>query len=137
MLSAMVRHDDAMSFATKIDRWLIVVLLGGFVAMLMGAYTGVTRAHSQAEALFALLTPLVPVLIVALLAWPTRYELHEQQRRALTVLRAAARWARQVRVAIATDGWDLEQHDELEHLADDLLAKLETDRTALTEEHRG
>jgi hypothetical protein len=49
------------------------------VAMVMGAYTGVTRAHSAAEVLFALLTPLVPVLIVTLLAWPTRYELHEHE----------------------------------------------------------
>jgi membrane protein YdbS with pleckstrin-like domain len=79
MASAVVKPSDTVSFATKVDRWLIVVLLGGLVAMVMGAYTGVTRANSQAEVLFALSMPLMTVLVVSIVAWPTRYELHEQE----------------------------------------------------------
>jgi membrane protein YdbS with pleckstrin-like domain len=70
---------DVVSFPTKIDRWLVVVLLGALTAMLVSAVAVARTAQTPAQLMAALCTPLLPVGLVALLSWPTRYELHADE----------------------------------------------------------
>lgn len=70
---------DVVSFPTKIDRWLVVVLLGGLVAMLLAVVTAARTAQTPAQLAGAVLALLGPIALVALLSWPTRYELRADE----------------------------------------------------------
>jgi len=67
------------SFPTKVDRWLAVVLLGGLAILLSASWTAAGTAQRIWELALGVIMPLLLISMVALLSWPTRYELHDQE----------------------------------------------------------
>lgn len=68
-------------FPTKVDRWIAVVLGSGMVVQLVSFWSALTMQRPSDP--YALVLPsfglFVPLLLVLMLAVPTRYELHPDQ----------------------------------------------------------
>ena len=66
-------------FPTKVDAWLAAVLGGSFVLAVGSAVPVVATATDPSVALIAIVPLVLSFGLVALLALPTRYELHERE----------------------------------------------------------
>ena len=66
-------------FPTKVDAWLVAVLLGAFAFVIIIVGVAAREADTWLEVVALFLMSVWPAPLVALLALPTRYELHADQ----------------------------------------------------------
>jgi hypothetical protein len=66
---------ECVSFRTKVDPWVVVVLVGAFLLTLMGAVNQLGESVSATQAMAAFAPLLAYCAIIGLCGVPTRYEL--------------------------------------------------------------
>src|SRR5262245_54637213 len=69
-------EDVPLIFPTKVDAWLIVILVASFTFAMFVVTAAAREAHTWIDILTLLLGSAGPALIIALVAVPTHYELH-------------------------------------------------------------
>lgn len=75
----MERNSQFVSFSTKVDTWLALVLVAALLVGSISTAAGMQAARTTAEAAAVLGMTLLAPLIVGVLSVPTRYELHREQ----------------------------------------------------------
>ena len=72
-------NTDPVAFPTKIDRWLVVVLAIAGAVQVGAAGSLLSAPHVPYALPIALAVVVLPVALVAVLSFPTRYELHADE----------------------------------------------------------